>query len=91
MVVTMKRRKANDTTPQDVLLEWRRGLGLSQTAAAQMCFPPVTQTAWWAWETGKKPPSLHNAFELQRITGGLIVASSWARSRAPRAAREDAS
>lgn len=64
--------------PKDVLLGWRKGLGLSQADAGKLCNPPVSQAAWGAWENGRKPPGLHNAFEIQRITGGLIVASSWA-------------
>jgi hypothetical protein len=65
--------------PKDDLMEWRNGLGLSQRAAGQKCRPPVSQAAWGAWESGRKPPGLHNAFEIQRITGGRIVASSWAK------------
>ncbi len=68
------------TDPKAVLREWRRKLRLSQAAAGKLCEPPVSQTAWGAWESGNKPPGLHNAFEIQRITGGLIVASSWART-----------
>jgi hypothetical protein len=73
--------------PNDRLAKWRKDLGLSQREAREMLRPPVSQAAWYAWEKGTKPPGLHNAFEIQRITGGLIVASSWARPQkaAPKA------
>lgn len=65
--------------PEKALKKWRTSLGLSQEAAGEMLTPAVSQAAWASWETGRKPPGLHNAFEIQRVTAGLIVASSWSR------------
>jgi hypothetical protein len=65
--------------PQSALFQWRTDLHLSQIDAGKMLRPPVSQAAWAAWETGAKPPSLHNAFELERVTGGKIRASEWAK------------
>jgi len=65
--------------PQDDLVEWRKERGLSQTEAAQQLKPPVGQSAWSSWEDGVKPPSLHNAFEIERVTEGRIRAAQWAK------------
>lgn len=39
--------------------------------------PPVSQSTWNTWEKQRKPPSLENAFEIERLTGGVIRASEW--------------
>lgn len=68
--------------PEDALVEWRKERGLSQHAAGQMAMPPVSQAAWAAWESGRKPPGLHNAFEIERLTEGAIEASTWSKPHA---------
>lgn len=65
--------------PEDLLVAWRKGLELSQEAAAAMLRPPVSQQAWAEWENGNKPPSLHNAFEIERVSDGAIRAALWAK------------
>lgn len=74
------------TKPGDALRAWRKKRDLSQNDAAQKLSPPVTQSAWAAWENGTKPPSLQNALSLQRLTRGKIKAQEWV----PKPAPEDA-
>ncbi len=73
--------------PEDLLVAWRTERGISQTAAGEMLKPPVTQTAWGSWESGKQPPGLHNAFEIERLTEGEIKAASWSRPSVSQRAR----
>lgn len=73
--------------PEDALVKWRKERSLSQTAAGEMVEPPVSQAAWAQWESGKKPPGLHNAFELERVTEGLITAASWSKPHCSQRAR----
>ena len=63
--------------PGDALKSWREAQGLDQVAAAARMEPPVTQATWSTWERQRKPPSLQNAFEIERLTGGVIRASEW--------------
>lgn len=65
--------------PEDDLAAWRTAQKLSQTEAGALLRPPVSQSAWGAWESGAKPPSLHNAFEIERVTDGVVTAASWAK------------
>ena len=63
--------------PGDALKAWREAQGLDQEGAAKLMVPPVTQPTWSSWERQRKPPSLENAFEIERLTGGVIRASEW--------------
>lgn len=58
------------------LRSWRADQGLSQVAAAERI--KASQGAWAAWERGEKGPDLHFAFELEKLTGGAVVAEAWA-------------
>ncbi len=67
--------------PGRALAAWREKRGLSQTEAAGLLNPPVSQSAWSEWETESKPPNLTNAFDLERLTDGAVKASAWAKPR----------
>lgn len=58
------------------LRRWRTDNGLSQAAAGERI--KASQGAWAAWERGDKGPDLHYAFELERLTGGDVLAEAWA-------------
>jgi DNA-binding XRE family transcriptional regulator len=75
--------------PKDTLVKWRKDRGLSQTDAGRLLRPRVSQAAWGAWESGAKPPSLHNAFELERLTDGEIEAAQWSKPRRARRKTEE--
>lgn len=75
--------------PGKALKRWRKGRGLSQTEAGKLMSPPVFQGTWAAWETGRKPPSLGNALELERLTEGAIPVRVWvATHRRPRRCKQ---
>lgn len=76
-------------TPGKALRQWRKTRELSQTDAAHQLDPPTTQATWTAWETGRKPPSLENAFAIERLTGGLVRAAEWIRPRKKRDPKDD--
>lgn len=67
----------------DALFRWRDALGKSQTECAEMMDPPVRQGTWAGWESGRAP-DLHNALQLEEITGGKVKARDWPRVRSER-------
>lgn len=74
--------------PGKALKQWRDGKGLSQDEAGKLMDPPVFQGTWAAWETGRKPPSLGNALEIERLTKGGVPARAWVPAhRRPRRCR----
>lgn len=78
------------TTPGNLLKAWREENGLSQTEAGKRLEPPVSQGGWGAWETGRKPPNLRNALQLEDLTGGFVPAVAWTEKPKKRAARRAA-
>lgn len=57
------------------LAVWRKSKDLSQEQAAQLA--GVSQATWSTWEVGEAVPRLHAAFEVQRLTRGLVRARDW--------------
>lgn len=58
------------------LRAWREGQGLTQTEAAKRIH--ATQSAWTAWESGRKAPDLHFAHQLETLTRRKIRTEEWA-------------
>ncbi len=63
--------------PGEALKAWREAQGLDQEQAASRMVPAVKQATWSTWERQRKPPSLANALEIERLTGGVIRAAEW--------------
>ncbi len=61
------------------LRRWRDDEGISQAIAADRI--RASQGAWAAWERGDKGPDLHFAFELEKLTRGVVRAEDWAFAR----------
>lgn len=83
----MNERAAGPATePRLVLLDagtrlkkWRDDNGVSQAVAAARI--QSTQGAWTSWERGVRAPDLIFAFAIEKLTGGVVKAESWAVGR----------
>lgn len=67
-------------TNGELLAEWRLKKELSQEEAGKLVEPPVEQGTWAGWEANR-PPELHNALQLQKLTRNTVKAENWPRRR----------
>lgn len=67
-------------TNGDLLTEWRLKKELSQEEAGLLLEPKVEQGTWAGWEANR-PPELHNALQLDKLTRGQVKAENWPRRR----------
>lgn len=63
-------------TAGEKLARWREKQSMSQTAAAALV--SVSQPTWSKWESGEAEPSVTHAFELERLTKGVVCARDFA-------------
>lgn len=73
---------ANST--KEKLKRWRKSKGLSQDAMAELV--ECSQQAYSNVETGRRPPWLALALNIERVTKGVVAAHLWPAAQKRRAA-----
>lgn len=70
-----------------LLVEWRKGQGLSQREAAEMA--GVSQAAWFSYEdaTSNSCPGINAALHIARITEGAVPVEAWREADVAKAER----
>jgi len=63
---------------REALRHWRKLKNLSQAAVGQMVVPPVKASAVTRWEDeSDQRPDVATAIQLERVTGGEVLATAW--------------